>query len=269
MALLPAVGAGGLYAEVGTIEGDVGTVYPEFQGDQPTLIGDPDNPDLDSPYDVPITTLTPTCGDAGIPMLVIELDGQARAANFEFRKDIALPFLDDRWMVMEINQPPVTLSGDNLKIFTTQFTGDYLEIRNARVIEGGIEDPDQESDDQWGPNSGQFVIRGGMDTAPNVPGIRGQGIEAWIHGATGERVTLESPDAQPLNIDISYQRTEEVMEFYGGDDPKLGFGLTDTNIDWETWWDDDERVQRGTDPWGTPSDDDGYFTCSDLGGVSA
>ncbi len=264
VALMPALGAGGLYAEASFLEAQQGTVYPEYQGGQSLV-------DFDA-YEVDITTTVPACGDDGIPMLVLDLDGEARAVGFEFRKDLQLPFADERWMVIEIREPPVTISGDNLKIFTTQMAGSYLEIKNARVIEGGIEDMDEESNTQWGPDSDQFVIKGGMDTGGNVPGLRAQDVQAWMHGATGERVTLETPPQARINIDISYQTTQEVRGFYTGDagpgtDPKLGFDLQDQNIDFQDDSDEeDRRVRRSFD--GGFFGEEGYFTCSDVGGVT-
>ena len=266
MSLMPALGAGGLYAQVDSIEGDVGTVYPEYQGDG-TGFGNLDGTGR-ADYAVPITTTVPSCGDDGIPMLVVELDGQARADGFSFRKDVRLPFINDRWMVIQIND--VTISGSNLKIFTTQLAGQFLRIRNARVVEGGIEDPNIESDDTWGPDSSQFVIQGGQDTRPNIPGLEGQDIQAWIHGATGERITLEADEGGFVNVDISYNTTNQVMGFYDGtapgEDAKLGFDLQDENIDFGGG----DRIQRGIVPgFGEPADDDGYFTCSDLGQVGS
>lgn len=267
MSLMPALGAGGLYAEVDSIQGDVGTVYPEYQGDG-TGFGDLDGTSRQD-YEVPITTTVPTCGADGIPMLVVELDGQASAEGFTFRKDVRLPFIDNRWMVIQIRD--VTISGSNLKIFTTQLAGQFLRIRNARVVEGGIEDPDVESDDTWGPDSSQFVIQGGQDTLPNIPGLEGQDISAWIHGATGQRVTLETPPGDLLSVDINYNTTEQVISYYDGtagpdEDPKLGYDLQDENIDFSGG----DRIQRGIVPnFGEPADDEGYFTCSDLGQVGS
>lgn len=270
MSLVPALGAGGLYAQANFIEGQTGTVYPEYQGGQDLVSFEE--------YGVDITTTVPSCGDDGIPMLVVDLDGEARAGGFEFRKDVKLPFAPERWMVIELTEPAVTISGDNLKIFTTQMTGSFLEVKNARVIEGGnpdmVGERTEQSDEQWGPNSNQFIIKGGVETQENVPGLRGQDIEAWIHGATGERVTIETPPNTFVNVDISYETTSQVEGFYTGDadgeDAKLGFGLEDQNIDWQSSFDeDDERVRRGTTGFGADDDDGGYFTCSDLGGVGA
>jgi len=187
LSVLPALGAGGLYGQVENLEGEVGTVYPEYQGDGTDFL-DEDDPDgvdrvtdrLD--YEVPITTSVPACGDDGIPMLVIELDGEARATGFELRKDIQVPFLEGRWMVIELKDPPLTISGDNLKVFTTQFAGRFLEVRNARIIEGGIENPSFGSGDNWGPDSSQFVIRGGQEAGgdgvnpPGLPWCRYRGV---------------------------------------------------------------------------------------------
>jgi len=257
MALLPALGIGGLYAEADSLQGSVGTVYPDYQGTGNAA----GITDFGEPYSVDISTTTPTCGDGGIPMLVIELDGQAKAEDFTFRKDIKVPFLDDGWMVISIKDPAITLSGENLKIFATQISGDYIEIRNIRAIEGGVNDLTSESDDTWGPNSGQFVLQGGQDTQPNVPGLRAEKIQAWIHGATGERITLETPPGQFVNASIQYQTTAEVESFYDGSDPKLGFDLEDDNLDFDDSPSDDGRVQRGF------GQNEGYFTCSAIGGV--
>jgi hypothetical protein len=258
MALLPAVGVGGLYAEADSLSGSVGTVYPEYQGTS-NAVG---ITDFGEPYGVDISTTTPTCGNGGIPMLVIELDGQAKATNFTFRKDLKVPFLDDGWMVITIDDPAISLSGENLKIFASQIAGDYIQIRNVRAIEGGVEDPFTESPDTWGPNSGQFVLRGGQGTDPNVPGLEAVNIQAWIHGATGERITLETPPREFVNASIQYQTTSEVENFYDGSDPKLGFALEDDNLDFDDNSFDDSRVQRGF------GNQEGYFPCSDIGGVT-
>ena len=258
MALLPALGVGGLYAEADSLQGSVGTLYPEYQGTSSAA----GVTRFDSAYNVDTSTTTPTCGNGGIPMLVIELDGQASAQNFTFRKDLKVPFLDDAWMVITIRDPAITLSGENLKIFASQIAGDYIQIRNVRAIEGGVDDPFAESDDVWGPNSGQFVLQGGQGTDPNVPGLEAVDIQAWIHGATGERITLETPPGEFVNASIQYQTTSEVESFYDGTDPKLGFGLEDENIDFDNVGSGDERVERG---FGTQG---GYFPCSDIGGVT-
>ena len=258
MALLPALGVGGLYAEADSLQGSVGTLYPEYKGTSDAAGVTP----FDSAYNVDTSTTTPTCGNGGIPMLVIELDGQASAQDFTFRKDLKVPFLDDGWMVITINNPAITLSGENLKIFASQVAGDYIQIRNVRAIEGGIDDPFVESDDVWGPNSGQFVLQGGQGTDPNVPGLEAVDIQAWIHGATGERITLETPPGEFVNASIQYQTTSEVENFYDGTEPKLGFDLEDENLDFDDNSFIDSRVQRGF------GNQEGYFPCSDIGGVT-
>jgi hypothetical protein len=49
-------------------------------------------------------------------------------------------------------------------------------------------------------------------------------------------------------------------------DPKLGYDLQDENIDFSGG----DRIQRGIVPnFGEPADDEGYFTCSDLGQVGS
>jgi hypothetical protein len=268
MALMPALGAGGVYLSVDFIEGNVGTVYPEYQGDG-TGFG---SGDTRQNYNVPITTTTPACGGDGIPMLVIELDGQARAENFSLRKDIKIPFLEDKWLVVEIDDPAPVISGENLKLFATQFSGDFLRVRNVRLLEGGIQDEFTESEDTWGPDSSQLALQGGANTKDNIPGLEGKDIQAWIHGATGERVTLETPPGEFVNVDISYQTAEQVIGFYNGTNdgqPKLGYGgvLTDENYESENanGFFDVDRINRGR--LGGTADDSGYFTCSDLGKV--
>jgi hypothetical protein len=261
MAFLPALGVGGLYAQADSIEGSVGTVYPEYQGDFTAF----DHTDFDVPYNVDIGTTTPTCGGDGIPMLVVELDGQAVAENFEFRKDLRVPFLDDRWMVIEVKDPAITLSGSNLKIFVTQLAGDSIRIRNVRLLEGGIENPRQEGGDTWGPDSSQFALQGGLNTSPNVPGLEADSIQAWLHAAVGERITLETDEGQLVNAEVSYRTTQQVEDFYtgaaAGENAKLGFGLPDQNIDFDA----EDRLQRGFVSGGS---DQGYFTCDDQGEVA-
>ncbi len=258
LALMPALGVGGLYAQADRIVGSQGTVYPEYQG-QTGGFGSPTDP-----YSVGIGTTTPECPPPGIPMLVISLEGNARATSFDFRKDVRLPLFQDRWMVININD--VTLSGEEIKIFTTQFGGDFIELKNVRLLEGGIKDPNTRSNTQWGPNSNQFVLKGGIDTKPTVPGLEAQEIEAWIHGATGKRITLEKPGGGLVGVDVSYRRTQDLVDFYeasASSGAKLGYGLTDKNIDFDGSINDD-RVKRGG-----PFANDGYFTCSppDGGGV--
>ena len=242
MALMPVVGTGGIYVQADSLQADQGVVYPEYE---------PDSTD----YTQIIGTTTPECQN-GVPMFVVELDGDARATGFFFRKDVQLPFIENRWMSIivgdenNVNQR-VALSGENLKLFTTQFAGDSLLLRNVDLQEGAFG-----TGNKWGPESDEFILRGGIDTSETVPGVEGSGVSAWLHGATGDRVTLE-PQATggTISIDIKYPNTTEIGQYYV-DNERFGYGLADENPEFDNVGTGDERVQRGIQ-----AGNSGYFPC--------
>ena len=245
-ALIPVTGVGGLFVEAESLEAQTGLVYPQYE---------PDN----TQFSEVIGTSTPSCED-GIPMLVVELDGEARALGFYFRKDVELPFLSNRFLSVEIgessdveNPDRVALSGDELKLFTSQLGGESLLLRNIRVQEGT-------SNDKWGPESGEIILEGGQQTAERIPGIEASNVAAWLHGATGQRVTIE-PQQSDLNFQISYPTTQEVSDFYRGSaatNEKFGYDLPDEGGGSVSGLGQDEqRVERGV-----ASGDQGYFPCN-------
>jgi hypothetical protein len=246
LALMPVLGTGGLYAEADTLTGDVGTVYPEYQDDNTN-------------YNQPVGTTTPECGGSsgGIPMLVVELDGQARGLGFYFRKDVQIPFIQERFMSIQIGKDQsVGISGQNLKLFVSQLGGDELLIRNARVNEGG---PGGSGDGKWGSQSEEFYLKGGLGTDPTVPGLRATRVSAWLHAATGEQITLETAEG-PLDIQVSYPTRSELYDFYSdrSGPTRFGYGrqLTDENPDDTIRDPSGDRIERGIESGGA-----GYIPC--------
>jgi hypothetical protein len=240
MALMPVLGTGGLYAEAEFLEADQGTIYPEYEDDN-------------SDYNQLIGTTTPECGGStgGIPMIVVELDGEARATGFFFRKDVQIPFIQEQFMSLKIGEEnPVALSGNQLKLFTSQLGGDSLLLRNVRVNEGG---PGGGSTEKWGANSGEFYLEGGQGTDSTVPGLKARNISAWLHGATGQQITLEA-EGGSVNIDLSFPKRTEVFNFYA--DNRFGYTLEDQNPDLSLRDYTDDRVERGIEGGGA-----GYFPC--------
>jgi hypothetical protein len=235
MALMPVLGAGGVYVEAGSIEGQTGKVYPEYQ---------PDNP----AYGQSIGTTTPECS-GGIPMYVIDLQGEARATDFSFRKDVDIPFVANRWLSVSVEN--IAISGTNLKLFTSQFGGSELLLRNVRLREG------KSDTNKWGPSSGEFYLEGGQGTDAAVPGLTGTDISAWLHGATGESIVLE-PQKSFVNLNITYPTDTELETFYVTNG-LFGYDLEDDNYDYGNFdGTDDPRVQRGT-----ADGNSEYFPCTD------
>ena len=184
-------------------------------------------------------------------MLVVELNGEARALGFFFRKDVQIPFIQERFMSIKIGEAnPVALSGDNIKLFTSQLGGDSLLLRNARVNEGG---PGGGSTEKWGANSGEFYLEGGQGTDPTVPGIKAQSVSAWLHGATGQQITLEG-EGGPVNINVTFPTRTQLFNYYA--DNKFGYDLEDQNPDYSLNDYTDNRVERGLEGGGG-----GYFPC--------
>lgn len=240
MALMPVLGTGGLYAEADFLEADQGTIYPEYEDDN-------------SNYNQPIGTTTPECGgvSGGIPMMVVELDGEARGIGFFFRKDVQLPFIQERFMSLKIGENNrVAITGNNLKLFTSQLGGDSLLLRNVRANEGG---PGGGSTEKWGANSGEFYLEGGQGTDPTVPGVKARDITAWLHGATGQQITLEG-DGGPVNINVTFPTRTELFNYYA--DNRFGYNLEDQNPDFSLNDFTDNRVERGLEAGGA-----GYFPC--------
>jgi len=240
MALMPVLGTGGVYAEATLLEADQGAIYPEYEDDS-------------SNYNQIIGTTTPECGgvDGGIPMLVVALDGEARALGFFLRKDIQIPFIEERFLSVKIGENNrVGLTGDNLKLFTSQLGGDSLLFRNVRANEGG---PGGGSTEKWGSNSGEFYFEGGQGTDPTVPGLKARNITAWLHGTTGQQITLEA-DGGPVNIDVVFPTRTELFNYYA--DNRFGYALEDQNPDFTLNDFTDDRVERGLEDGGG-----GYFAC--------
>lgn len=244
MALMPVLGTGGLYAEADSIVGNTGTVYPEYEDDNTN-------------YNQPVGTTTPECGGSsgGIPMLVIELDGQARGLGFFFRKDIQVPFIQERFLSVTIGENSnVGISGNNLKLFTSQLGGDELLIRNARVNEGG---PQGNGIGKWGSDSEEFYLKGGLGTDQTVPGLKATDISAWLHAATGQQVALETGGG-PVDIQVKFPTRAELYDFYSDRSApaRFGYDLEDQNPDAYVRDSSNDRVERGIEDGGS-----GYIPC--------
>ena len=213
VALMPVLGIGGFYVEADSFEGEGGVVYPEK-----------------TDFASPVATDTPSCEER--PMIVIELD-EANVDRFDIRKDIELPHLTNRWMSIRIEQPfGSTISGDQLSLYTTQLQANDFTIRNIIMREAG---PNGNSNDKWGPESGEFYLEGGdgVTNPAQNPGIEASGVEAWIHGVTGQQITFESAYSSysAINVELEYP-TETELESWYEDDDRLGYGdPPDTNPD--------------------------------------
>lgn len=244
MALMPVLGTGGIYAEADLLQANQGAIYPEYEDDS-------------SNYNQIVGTTTPECGGTGggVPMLVVDLDGEARAIGFYFRKDIQIPFIQERFASIKIGENnPVALSGQNLKLFTSQLGGDSLLLRNVRANEGG---PNGASTEKWGANSAEFYFEGGQGTSDTVPGLKAQGITAWLHAATGQQLTLEA-DGGTVDIEVSFPTRTELFNYYA--DNRFGYTLEDQNPDFSLNDFTDNRVERGLQ-----DGSQGYFPCDPSG----
>lgn len=192
MAALPVVGIGGVLLQADYFEGNNGVIYPE-KGELPDYTGK--------------VTDTASCQER--PMVVFQLDG-AQVDGYSVFKDVKLPYFEDRWMTIQIDQENGQLLGNQISIYTTQMTADQLTIRNIELYEG-------ESGDVWGPESGEFIMRG--DPGDNVdPDLFADNVIAWVHALTGEGVTFSGSSANPIMFNVTFSSTQELENRYQSDE---------------------------------------------------
>ena len=249
MGLLPVVGIGGVYAEGESFSGNVGTIYPEYDDSQ-------------SINNEPITD-TPASQCEVRPMVVFQLEN-ARVEGIEFRKDLQLPFLTNRWMSLRLIQPssstgqPAFLSGDQVRLYITQLKADELIIRNIDLREagpGGV----SASGPKWGPQSGELYIEGGDTNGTVLPdgtdgdvadGLVAQDLEVWVHGLEGQSIGFNPGDQSTAIVaELEFPTDGEVANYYN---KRLGFDLPEY------------PNQENPEFPAQSTDRDEYFTCNPI-----
>lgn len=208
---LSVVGIGGFFLSAGELEANEVKAYP--------VMGEIDGAEA--------VTDTTVCEER--PMIAFET-GDASAEDFTMYKDVEVPFFDDWWMTITIDEPEGALEGEDLTFYTTQMEMGTMSVTNIEVTEGG--DPGRgadytppgdrttadSSDDVWGPDSGEFLLIGDpVDSTGDDPETYVTNIKAWLHAATGENVEfiadLDDPSAV-INLDVSYQTTQDLQDRY-------------------------------------------------------
>jgi hypothetical protein len=201
LAILPVVGTGGVFLQADSFNGENGVVYPQYGQLSP------DYPNKN----------TDTAGCQQRPMLVFQLDA-ARVDGYTIFKDIKLPYFDERWMSIAIDQSDGSLEAQNgqIKIFTTQLEAGSLALDNVDIKE-------QNNGEVWGPNSGEFLLRGDPQDSVSGTDLRATGVTAWVHAITGQQINFNSPTG--ITFDVQYNTTSEIQSRYDN------LGILDSSID--------------------------------------
>jgi hypothetical protein len=201
MGVLPATGIGGVFLRVDTFEGEGAVAYPE-RGDIQGLDGG--------------VTNSPGC--KSMPTLAIRLtdseDGQheefpASLQGYEIYKDVKIPFFDEQWLSVEINEP-TSIRGEQITIYTTQLYADTLNIKNIALSEGA-------SNNKFGPQSGEFRLKADPEGTVNEsdgPALTATGVKGWVHAIVGEQIVFEGNTSEPIEINTSFRSTAEIQTRY-------------------------------------------------------
>jgi len=190
VAILPVVGMGGVFLQADEFNGENGVVYPQYG-------------QLSSEYPEK-TTDTANCKQR--PMLAFQLDA-ASVNGYTIFKDIKLPYFDQRWMSVAIDQSDGSLEAQNgqIKIFTTQLQAGTLELDNVEIAE-------QSNGQVWGPNSGEFLLKGDPQDSVAGTDLRATDVKAWVHAITGQQINFRSPSG--ITFDVQYNTTTEIQQRY-------------------------------------------------------
>lgn len=194
VALLPVLGIGGVMLDADDFNGEEGAMYPQ-------------KGQLADHHD----RVTDTAACEERPMLVLDLK-TARINGYRVFKDIELPFYDDWWMTIHIDQPTGTIEAEAAKIYVTQLQVDEFVLDNVEVRTAG---PDGTSTDKWGSESGEFIMRGDPqgDTPEGEEDLFAEGATAWLHALTGEQVTFVAGD-EPVELGLTFQDSDDIQERY-------------------------------------------------------
>jgi len=192
MGVLPVVGIGGVLLQADSFEGNNGLVFPQYGQSAPPSHG-----------------VTDTSNCQRRPMLVFQLDG-ATVNGYKVFKDIQLPYLSDQWMTIKVDQPTNSIQGNQIRIYTTQLAAGTLELDNVEISEG-------ESQNKWGPNSGEFLLKGDPNQNVGPTDLRAMDITTWVHAITGQSVTFTGSASDPVEIDIQFNTTSELDTRYSSE----------------------------------------------------
>lgn len=208
---LSVVGIGGMFMTAGDLEANNVKAFP--------VMGDIE--------EAPTVTDTTACEER--PMIAFQADS-LEAQDFSLHKDVEIPFFEDWWMTISIDEPQGALEGDQLTFYTTQMEMGTMSVTNVELTEGGdpgrgddyIEPDDREtwqrSDDIWGPDSGEFLLIGDpVDRTGDAPETTATDVKAWLHAATGENVEFIADVDDPedfIDINIDYVNSTEMQDRY-------------------------------------------------------
>lgn len=191
MAVLPAVGMGGVFLQADDFSGENAVVYPEYG-------------QLSSEYPDRVTD-TATCKQR--PMIALELNNAA-VNGYSVFKDIKLPYFENHWMSVVIKQPNgaiTTPSDGTITIFATQLQTGTLEVDNVKISEGT-------SENKWGDRSGEFLLEGDPNDDVSGTDLRATNIKVWTHAITGDKINFDSPNG--FTIDVDYSATADLHNRY-------------------------------------------------------
>lgn len=194
MAVLPAVGMGGVFLDADEFSGQNAVVYPQYG-------------QLSSEYPDRVTD-TATCKQR--PMLALRLNG-ATVDGYSVFKDIRLPYFENQWMSITIDQPSGSITTPDtgtVTIFATQLDVGTLEVDNIKLSEGNSGD----RSNKWGPNSGEFLLEGDPNDDVFGNDLTATNIKVWTHAITGDRVNFNSPNG--FKIEVNYQSTADLHDRY-------------------------------------------------------
>lgn len=230
---LSIVGIGGFFVEAESLQGEEGLIYPQM--------GRLENSS--------VTTDSVACEQR--PMLAINLQ-KAEIRGYSIFKDIRLPFTDDRWVSVVVDEPNGRLiSKDELTIFNTQLEADWLNLTNVELTEGGLpyqgvddasdvdsidrsadyeppdnldgaaeginpaRDADDASNEIWGPNSGEFLLITDPegDVTGDTPDLEVEGVKAWVHGIVGQDVRFIA-SGSVTTIELRYVTDADLKNRY-------------------------------------------------------
>lgn len=187
--LLPVVGVGGILLQADSFKGNNGLIYPQYGQTAPPSHG-----------------VTDTSNCMNRPMLVFQLDG-ATVNGYQVYKDVKLPYFEDQWMTVRIDQATNSIEGNQIRIFTTQLAADRLALDNVEISEG-------ESQNKWGPQSGEFLMKGDPKGNVDPVDLNATGVTTWVHAITGQSVSFVGESNDLVTIDVWINSTTDLENRY-------------------------------------------------------
>lgn len=190
-AILPVIGIGGFFLQAGTFEGQNGLVYPvkgQLSSDYPDEVTD-----------------TARCQER--PMLAFRLDNADVSSGYAIFKDVKLPWFDDRWMTIRLDERPGgAIEGNRITLYTTQLEADTLRLDNIALSESN-------NGQIWGPRSGELTLRGDPQDSITGNDLRATGVKAWVHALSAESINFQ-PGGGSISLNVTFSTTSQLQDRY-------------------------------------------------------